>query len=48
MYEVSLEAPKTITRPRPLTFADFRANAETVFAGGAPAAFGTPTGATFL
>lgn len=48
MYEVGLSAPKTILRPRQLTFADFKANAETVFAGGAPAALGTPTGATFL
>ena len=32
MYEVSLEAPKTITRPRDLSFADFRRNAEEIFA----------------
>lgn len=48
LYELGLNAPKTITRPRPLTFADFKANAETIFAGRAPAAIGTPTGAPFL
>ena len=48
MYEVNLTTPKTIARPRPLTFADFKANAETIFVGKVPAAIGTPTGASFL
>lgn len=48
MYELGLNAPKTILRPRSLTFADFRANADAIFAGKAPVALGTPTGAPFL
>ena len=48
MYELGLAAPKTILRPRTLTFADFRANADAIFAGNAPAVLGTPTGASFL
>lgn len=48
MYEVGLTTPKTVTRPRPLTLADFKKNAETVFSGKSPTPFGTPTGAAFL
>ena len=48
LYELGLSTPKTIARPRALTFADFGANAETIFAGGAPASLGTPTGVPFI
>ncbi len=48
MYELGLTTPKTVTRPRPLTLADFKENAETVFSGKSPTPFGTPTGAAFL
>ena len=42
LYELGLAAPKTIVRPRELTFADFAENANTLFAGERPAPMGTP------
>jgi sugar phosphate isomerase/epimerase len=42
LYELGLVAPKTIVRPRPLTYADFGENARTLFAGKNPAPVGTP------
>ena len=36
MYELSLTAPKTLTRSRDLSFADFRQNADALFAGETP------------
>lgn len=42
LYELGLGTPKSITRPRELTYADFGENARTLFAGKHPAAFGTP------
>lgn len=42
LYEIGLKTPHTITRPRELTYADLVENANTLFAGEAPAPFGTP------
>ncbi len=42
LYELGLGTPKSITRPRPLTYADFGENARTLLAGKAPLAMGTP------
>ena len=43
MYELRLEAPKTILRPRDLTFEDIYNNAQTIFRGEAPLPLGVPT-----
>ena len=42
LYELGLVAPKSIIRPRELTYADFGVNANTLFAGKRPAPLGTP------
>ena len=42
LYELGLATPKSIIRPRELTFADFGANARALFAGEHPAPVGTP------
>ncbi len=42
LYELGFGTPSTIERPRLLTCADFRKNAEEIFAGKQPSAFGTP------
>ena len=42
LYELGLTAPKSIVRPRELTYADFGVNANTLFAGKRPAPLGTP------
>ena len=42
LYELGLAAPKTIVRPRELTYADFGENARALFAGQKPAPLGTP------
>ncbi len=42
LYELGLAAPKTIVRPRELTYADFGENARTLFAGQKSAPLGTP------
>ena len=42
LYELGLSAPKSIIRPRELTYADFGENANTLFAGNTPAPVGTP------
>ena len=42
LYELGVAAPKTIVRPRELTFADFGENAKALFAGERPAPMGTP------
>ena len=42
LYELGLSAPKSIIRPRELTYADFGENARTLFAGNTPAPVGTP------
>ncbi len=41
LYEANRKAPATMTRPRDLTFAEFRENALTIFKGEHPKAFGT-------
>ena len=43
MYELRLEAPKTILRPRDLTFEDIYNNAQAIFRGEAPLPLGVPT-----
>ena len=48
LYELSLDAPDTIRRPRPLTLADLRENFDTIASGRAPAPFGTPDEALCL
>ena len=42
LYELGLATPKTIVRPRELTYADFGENARALFAGQKPAPLGTP------
>ena len=42
LYELGLATPKTIVRPRELTYADFGENARALFAGQKPATLGTP------
>ena len=42
LYELGLNDPKTIVRPRRLTYADFGENAHTLFAGQKPVPVGTP------
>lgn len=42
LYELGFGTPNTITRPRELTYADFKHNAEEIFAGKAPTVIGTP------
>jgi sugar phosphate isomerase/epimerase len=42
LYELGLSAPKSIIRPRELTYADFGENARALFAGKEPAVMGTP------
>lgn len=42
LYELGLNDPKTIVRPRRLTYADFGKNAHTLFAGQKPVPVGTP------
>lgn len=48
LYELGLATPKTLTRARELTFADFKANAEAIFGGQAISVIGTPNGVAFL
>ena len=43
MYELRLGAPKTILRPRDLTFEDIYDNAQTIFKGEKPVSFGVPS-----
>lgn len=43
MYELRLEAPKTILRPRDLTFEDIYNNAQAIFRGKNPLPLGVPT-----
>ena len=42
LYELHLEAPPSIIRPRDLEFSDFRANAEEIFSGKEPTRIGVP------
>ncbi len=42
LYELHLEAPPSIIRPRDLTFSDFKKNAEEIFSGEKPTAIGAP------
>ncbi len=42
LYEVGLNTSETIIRPRNLTYADLRRNAEEIFAGKVPTAIGKP------
>lgn len=42
LYELGFNTPQTITRPRKLTCADFKRNAEEIFSGKNPTPFGTP------
>lgn len=42
LYELGLATPKSIIRPRELTYADFGVNANTLLAGKRPAPLGTP------
>lgn len=42
LYELGLSTPKSIIRPRELTYADFGENAKALFAGERPAPVGTP------
>ncbi len=42
MYEISLDAPVSITRPNRLTYTDFRENYESLISGDQPKAPGTP------
>jgi sugar phosphate isomerase/epimerase len=42
LYEISFEAPKTITRPRNLTCSDFSKNAKEIFEGESLSVLGTP------
>lgn len=43
LYELNLEAPPSIIRPRDLEFSDFRANAEEIFSGKEPTRIGVPS-----
>lgn len=42
LYELGLSAPKSINRPRELTYADFGENGRTLLTGTCPAPLGTP------
>lgn len=42
LYELGFNTPQTILRPRKLTCADFKKNAEEIFSGMNPTPFGTP------
>ncbi len=44
MYELRLESPKTIIRPRDLTFKDIYENANCIFQNKQPSPFGIPSG----
>ena len=42
LYEINLEAPPSIVRPRDLEFSDLKVNAEEIFSGKAPTPIGVP------